>query len=293
MPEPIILLRDGPTGVLEKHPAIRNPFRQRVLKEQFDAIIKAYDARHKDIMRIDRNGRYRRHIGNGWATSFWRGFDGVLSDRWDAASRQSSAYACWRAGQALRSALPDLALSAADEPIEDDGSTRVHLYDPKSASPMPIAAQKKHGYDPAVDYKISPMPGLLLGKINNISRRMIDSVLHALDMEGVVLFCYSDQGVSVGHYVFGTAPFPVIGVDLEHIKHTATDIEREIETTIIRELARAWLEARGNKYLMTDRDQDIRDTVETFVRAWIDDGVLNIDILENYTRKMAGSKPQI
>lgn len=124
-------LRDGPTGLAHAHGKIRNPFRHPTMRQQFDAIIGAYDKRHKDVVHVDREGRYRRHLGNAWANNFWRGFDGVAAGRWDPASRQTPAYACWRAGEALRAALPELPASWTDEPPAPTSDS------PEAAPPAP------------------------------------------------------------------------------------------------------------------------------------------------------------
>lgn len=131
-------MRDGPTGVGLLYTKPRNPFRNEMLKRQFDAVLKVYDDRHTDLVRVDRDGRYRRHLGNAWATQFWRGFDGHHLN-WDADSRQSSGYAYWKAGFLLRQNLPTLPLKAFHEPI--GGCPDHNKSDPANTNPLEIEKQ--------------------------------------------------------------------------------------------------------------------------------------------------------
>lgn len=77
--------------------AIVNPFRTRFMRDNFDRVVNAYHTKHKDLIRKDGT----RHNGNSWATTFWRGYDGILPGSWDAASRKTAAYAVWCAGRAI------------------------------------------------------------------------------------------------------------------------------------------------------------------------------------------------
>ena len=77
---------------------IRNPFKQPLLAKQFDAMIRVYETKHRDLIRADGG----RCMGNAWATNFWRGYDGCKLMRWDAAAKQTPAYACYRAGQVIK-----------------------------------------------------------------------------------------------------------------------------------------------------------------------------------------------
>ncbi len=74
-----------------------NPFRTKFMRANFDAVVAAYETKHKDLVRPDGT----RHKGNSWATTFWRGYDNVLPGSWDAESRKTAAYAVWRAGRAI------------------------------------------------------------------------------------------------------------------------------------------------------------------------------------------------
>ncbi len=77
---------------------IRNPFRQDMMARQFDALVNCYVNQHRDLIRDG-----FRNLGNSWATGFWRGYDDVIpSERWDRGSKQTFAWACYRAGKAVR-----------------------------------------------------------------------------------------------------------------------------------------------------------------------------------------------
>ena len=81
---------------------IKTPFKDKEKARQFEAMVKAYDTRHKDLIRPDGN----RCEGNGWASSFWKGYDpdyaAMWSPRWDRGSKNTIGYICWRAGIAVR-----------------------------------------------------------------------------------------------------------------------------------------------------------------------------------------------
>ncbi len=95
-------LSDGPIGSSHGKLSgmVRNPFRTPFMRKNYDAAIKAFDTKAPDF--IYPSGR--RCIGNAWATSFWRGFDGV-SLNWDLASKQTPGYAMWCAGRDIAAAL--------------------------------------------------------------------------------------------------------------------------------------------------------------------------------------------
>jgi hypothetical protein len=98
-------LEDGSIGDLhgQMHDLVRNPFRNKIMKQQYDAAVLTYDTKHKAFIYVTG----RRCLGNAWAGAFWRGFDGLFDDRWkkDAGSRQTPGYACWRAGKDIRAVL--------------------------------------------------------------------------------------------------------------------------------------------------------------------------------------------
>jgi len=77
----------------------KNPFKDPPLRKTYDAVIECYRTRHKDIWRPAGQPR----PGNAWSNSFWRGYNRVQIN-WDAYSRSTPAYACYRAGEAVRAA---------------------------------------------------------------------------------------------------------------------------------------------------------------------------------------------
>ena len=68
--------------------AVNNPFRNGVMRAQFDACVDAFAEKG------------RAFAGNSMANNFWRGFDGATGYAWDRNSRATVAYAHHRAGQA-------------------------------------------------------------------------------------------------------------------------------------------------------------------------------------------------
>lgn len=80
---------------------MKNPFRQRLFRKQFDNLVACYDGFHRDLRRADGS----RCRGNSIATHFWRGFDniaaGMRAPNWDRASKDSFAYVAFRAGQEI------------------------------------------------------------------------------------------------------------------------------------------------------------------------------------------------
>lgn len=95
-------LSEGTIGNLHgtMHERVRNPFKSEFMRANYDAAIKTYDDMHPSF--IYENGR--RCLGSTWAGNFWRGFDGIERN-WDAASKQSAAYAMWCAGRDIKVAL--------------------------------------------------------------------------------------------------------------------------------------------------------------------------------------------
>lgn len=96
------ILSEGTVGSLhgQMHGLVRNPFKTKFMRANYEAAVKTYDTKHRNF--IYPSGR--RCIGSAWATHFWRGFDGVERN-WDAASKQSSAYAMWCAGRDIHAAI--------------------------------------------------------------------------------------------------------------------------------------------------------------------------------------------
>ena len=81
---------------------IRNPFRTKPLRMQFDAMLKAHGNNHPDLFRPDGSQR----IGSSIAEYFWRGYNGIRMGAGfnDRDSKQTFAYACFRAGESVRKA---------------------------------------------------------------------------------------------------------------------------------------------------------------------------------------------
>jgi hypothetical protein len=77
-----------------------NRFRNKAYRAQYDAMVRAYHTRHRDLVRPDGT----QHLGNGVANNFWRGYENMPMN-WDRNSRDSFAYACYRAGQDVRKAV--------------------------------------------------------------------------------------------------------------------------------------------------------------------------------------------
>jgi hypothetical protein len=75
----------------------KNPFRNAAMRSAFAGAVGAYDRRSGLLFLPDGVTPYR---GNSVAGMFWRGFDGQCVGTWDAASKQTLAYAQWCAGVA-------------------------------------------------------------------------------------------------------------------------------------------------------------------------------------------------
>jgi hypothetical protein len=75
---------------------VRNPFKAGgTLAKHFDQVVKCYFTKHRDLIHASGN----RNMGNGISGYFWRGYDGVFpKTRWDG-SRDTFAYASYRAGE--------------------------------------------------------------------------------------------------------------------------------------------------------------------------------------------------
>jgi hypothetical protein len=75
-----------------------NRFRIPMLRRQYDQMLHCFRTRHHDLI-YPSGARCR---GNAAAGAFWRGYDNVMKPNWDARSKQTPAYACFRAGQDAR-----------------------------------------------------------------------------------------------------------------------------------------------------------------------------------------------
>lgn len=96
-------LAKGSIGSLhgQMHTLVRNPFKTGFMRRNYDGAIRTYDTKHHNFI-YEASGT--RCVGNGWATNFWRGFDG-LKLNWDADSKQTASYAMWCAGRDIRKAI--------------------------------------------------------------------------------------------------------------------------------------------------------------------------------------------
>lgn len=73
----------------------RNPFRDRMMRDVYDNAVQAFDEKRRLLFFPDGS----RCLGNGFASFFWRGYDGVTPGQWDRASKRMLGYAAWRAGR--------------------------------------------------------------------------------------------------------------------------------------------------------------------------------------------------
>lgn len=81
---------------------MRNPFKDPTLRKHFDGMVQGFQTAHRDVGTPENRCR-----GNSFAGAFWIGYDGVTVGRGnysDRASRQTLAYACYRAGVACAAA---------------------------------------------------------------------------------------------------------------------------------------------------------------------------------------------
>lgn len=70
-----------------------NRFKNQIMRKTYDAMVKAYRTKHRDVIRPDGTP----HKGNALSQNFWRGFNGTMH-KTDRAYRQTPAYACFCAG---------------------------------------------------------------------------------------------------------------------------------------------------------------------------------------------------
>lgn len=76
---------------------MKNPFRQPMMRLSFAGMVKAYEQRSKLLFHEGRPIR-----SNSAGIMFWRGYEGTHAGAWDRASKDTLAYACWKAGVACR-----------------------------------------------------------------------------------------------------------------------------------------------------------------------------------------------
>lgn len=73
-----------------------NRFKNPILKQAYDNCIKMFETKHETLF----NKGGFQSAGNGIANSFWKGYNGtVFGAGWDAESKDTLAYAYWRAGE--------------------------------------------------------------------------------------------------------------------------------------------------------------------------------------------------
>ncbi len=75
--------------------------------------MRCYITRHRDLFRPDG----RRADGSAPSVWFWKGYDGLLSQRWQGEAKMMTAYAYWRAGQAVARAVQSGRI--APQPLTD------------------------------------------------------------------------------------------------------------------------------------------------------------------------------
>ena len=75
----------------------KNPFRNKMMCDQYDACLQAYRNGLSGLFTPEGNP----HRGSAIALAFWNGFEGVTMGKGftTQAERSTPAYACWRAGQ--------------------------------------------------------------------------------------------------------------------------------------------------------------------------------------------------
>lgn len=105
---------------------MKNPFKAVPMRNVFDDCVEAFHSRSTLLFHPDG----RRNMGNSIASLFWRGYDGIQIGIWDAASKQTFAYAQWRAGKACREQENTQVLNdvpTRDDPRQPDYNTKVPM----------------------------------------------------------------------------------------------------------------------------------------------------------------------
>ena len=80
---------------------MKNPFRTKAFRGHFDDCVRMFETKHKNLFS---SATGNPNHGNGVATSFWRGYNGVTQN-WDRASKETFAYPAFKAGAACRAAV--------------------------------------------------------------------------------------------------------------------------------------------------------------------------------------------
>ena len=77
-----------------------NRFRDKVMRTAYDSTVQHHEIKHAVLFHKDGTP----NTGNGIGGPFWRGFRGEQANMWDAASKQTIAYAYWCAGRDVAAA---------------------------------------------------------------------------------------------------------------------------------------------------------------------------------------------
>ena len=79
-----------------------NRFKDPTMHREYDAVMGMFETKHRNLFMDNGERRHSPNYGSSLATSFWGGFDGRAEGMFnfgDKASRNTLAYAHWRAGQ--------------------------------------------------------------------------------------------------------------------------------------------------------------------------------------------------
>jgi len=90
-----------------------NRFRNQIMRQHYDAIVGMYHTKHRTLFHEG-----ERTMGNGMASFFWRGFDGTQfgAGFTDRASKDTLAYAYYRAGQDMKAEADKCAARTTSQP---------------------------------------------------------------------------------------------------------------------------------------------------------------------------------
>lgn len=78
--------------------AVRNPFRNELMRSAFSKMVQGFNEKHRDMFNDDGS----ECQGNRFAQTFWRGYHNTTlgAGYVDRNARESVGYAIWRAGRA-------------------------------------------------------------------------------------------------------------------------------------------------------------------------------------------------
>ena len=104
--------------------------------------------------------------------------------------------------------------------------------------------EAEHDYNPNWDYEINENPDKNMIKIvDDIVYRVNNKLMPEIGMGKIKIASIKENNNILAKYVYGTAPYPVIVINLEAIESGSIEydvnIGTAIETTIIHELAHA------------------------------------------------------